>query len=154
MKNLDFKGMTNDELTQNYIQFKSELFGLKFQHTVGQLTDTTKIEVTKKNIARALTEMNVRGIDANKIKMPVVAKDKRTKGSKQKTKIAGKKDTKEEKKSAPKAAAKPVAKEEKKPAAKTSEKSTVKKEVKSAAKAAPAKTEKKVEKISAKKESK
>ena len=44
MKTLNFKEMTNEELVQNYITFKNDLFGLKFQHSIGQLSDTNKIE--------------------------------------------------------------------------------------------------------------
>lgn len=82
MKKLNLKEMSNEELVSNYIASKNDLFGLKFQLSVNQLTDPNKINTAKKNIARALTEMTVRGIDYNKIKMPVVKKADRVKKAK------------------------------------------------------------------------
>lgn len=123
MKNLDFKGMTNDELVENYINFKNDLFGLKFQLSIAQLADTNKIEQAKRNIARALTEMNARGMDSNKIKMPVVKKEVSKKAKKQKAKQDAKKEAKKEAKEAKKVDKKTEAKK----ATKTAEpKKTVK----------------------------
>ena len=74
MKKIDYKAMTNEELTSNYILLKRNLFNLKLQNSVGQLSNPHEITVTKKNIARVLTEMTARGIDSSKINMPVEKK--------------------------------------------------------------------------------
>ena len=88
MKKIDFNEFSSEELIEKYLGFKSDLFGLKFQLSVGQLPDANKIEIAKRNIARALTEMNKRGIDTSKIKMPAVKRTQKVKGSKQKVKKA------------------------------------------------------------------
>ncbi len=74
MKKIDYKAMTNEELTSNYILLKRNLFNLKLQNSVGQLSNPHEITVTKKNIARVLTEMAARNMDASKINMPVEKK--------------------------------------------------------------------------------
>ena len=74
MKKIDYKAMTNEELTSNYILLKRNLFNLKLQNSVGQLSNPHEITVTKKNIARVLTEMTARNIDSSKINMPVEKK--------------------------------------------------------------------------------
>ena len=121
MKTINFTELSNEELIDTYVNAKGDLFGLKFQLSVGQLADTNKIDQAKRTIARALTEMNKRKIDANKIKMPVVKKDK--KGSKKKAKKAEAKAEakKAEPKKEVKASATEVKKEEPKAAAKKTE---------------------------------
>ena len=74
MKKIDYKAMTSEELTSNYILLKRNLFNLKLQNSVGQLSNPHEITTTKKNIARVLTEMTTRGIDYNKINLPVEKK--------------------------------------------------------------------------------
>ena len=54
----DLRELTNAELEQKYLDFKDELFNLKFQLATGQLENTARVNVVKKNIARVLTLMN------------------------------------------------------------------------------------------------
>ena len=54
MKN-NYKELTIDELVAEESKLRSELFNLNFQNKVGQLKDTSRIRIVKKNIARIKT---------------------------------------------------------------------------------------------------
>lgn len=54
MKN-NYKNLTISELNAEESKLRSELFNLTFQNKVGQLTDTSKIRIVKRNIARVKT---------------------------------------------------------------------------------------------------
>ena len=54
MKN-NYKELTIEELVAEESKLKSELFNLNFQNKVGQLKDTSRIRIVKKNIARIKT---------------------------------------------------------------------------------------------------
>lgn len=58
MKAKDLRDLTPAELEQKYLDFKDELFNLKFQLATGQLENTARIRTVKRNIARVLTIMN------------------------------------------------------------------------------------------------
>jgi len=57
MKN-NYKDLSIKELTAEESKLRSELFNLTFQNKVGQLTDTSKIRLVKRNIARVKTALN------------------------------------------------------------------------------------------------
>ena len=61
MKN-NYKDMTVKELTAEESKLRSELFNLTFQNKVGQLQDTSRIRVVKKNIARVKTALKQKEI--------------------------------------------------------------------------------------------
>ena len=48
---------TVDELKQDLVEAKKELFNLRFQNATNQLNNTARIGLVKKNIARILTVM-------------------------------------------------------------------------------------------------
>lgn len=54
MKN-NYKELTINELVAEESKLRSELFNLNFQNKVGQLKDTSRIKIVKKNIARIKT---------------------------------------------------------------------------------------------------
>ena len=54
MKN-NYKELTMNELVAEESKLRSELFNLNFQNKVGQLKDTSRIRIVKKNIARIKT---------------------------------------------------------------------------------------------------
>ena len=54
MKN-NYKELTIEELVAEESKLKSELLNLNFQNKVGQLKDTSRIRIVKKNIARIKT---------------------------------------------------------------------------------------------------
>ena len=57
MKN-HYKDLSIKELTAEESKLRSELFNLTFQNKVGQLQDTSRIRIVKKNIARVKTALN------------------------------------------------------------------------------------------------
>ena len=54
MKN-NYRELTIEELVAEESKLKSELFNLNFQNKVGQLKDTSRIRIVKKDIARIKT---------------------------------------------------------------------------------------------------
>ncbi len=56
MKN-NYRELSIQELTAEEGKLRSELFNLTFQHKVGQLTDTSRIKIVRKNIARVKTAL-------------------------------------------------------------------------------------------------
>ena len=61
MKN-NYKDMSIKELTAEENKLRSELFNLTFQNKVGQLQDTSRIKIVKKNIARVKTALKQKEI--------------------------------------------------------------------------------------------
>ena len=55
MKKKDIKKLTIDQAKKDLEKNKKDLFNLRFQKANGQLTNTSKINETKKNIAKLIT---------------------------------------------------------------------------------------------------
>ena len=55
MKKRDTKKLTNDEILKNLEKSKKDLFNFRFQKSNGQLTSPSKVNTTKKSIARLKT---------------------------------------------------------------------------------------------------
>ena len=55
MKKQEIKKLSKDELKKNIDKFKKDLFNFRFQKVNGQLTNPSKINETKKNVARLKT---------------------------------------------------------------------------------------------------
>lgn len=55
MKAKQLRDMTQVELNNKLMDYKNELFNLRFQLATGQLDNTGKIQGVKKNIARVKT---------------------------------------------------------------------------------------------------
>ena len=53
-------GQTKEELNKSLVFFKKELFNLRFQQTLGELKNTSRFALVKKNIARIRTELTKR----------------------------------------------------------------------------------------------
>ncbi|MFN5217460.1 MAG: 50S ribosomal protein L29 [Sphingomonadales bacterium] len=62
MKNEEIKGMSNKELVTAYKEERMRYQKMKFQNTVSQIEQPHKLSITRKNIARMLTELNSRRI--------------------------------------------------------------------------------------------
>ncbi len=58
MKKPEFKNLSADELKDKLKEFRQELFNLRFQHATSQLEKTSLLQLTKKNIARVLTQLS------------------------------------------------------------------------------------------------
>ena len=57
MKN-NYSDLSVKELTAKESELRSELFNLTFQNKVGQLANTSRIRIVKKDIARVKTALN------------------------------------------------------------------------------------------------
>ena len=55
MKKKDLKKITKDQAIKDLDKFKKDLFNFRFQKVNGQVTNPSKINITKKNIARLKT---------------------------------------------------------------------------------------------------
>jgi large subunit ribosomal protein L29 len=55
--------MSETDLREHVQTSRRELFGLRFQHATGELDNTASLNKAKKEIARALTVANERGIE-------------------------------------------------------------------------------------------
>ena len=55
MQAKELKSLTSEELMSKLNDFKSELFSLRFQLATGQLENTARIKMVKKDIARVKT---------------------------------------------------------------------------------------------------
>ena len=51
----DLNGKTQDELNEELVAAKKELFNLRFQNATNQLDNTSRIREVRKNIARIQT---------------------------------------------------------------------------------------------------
>ena len=64
MKAREFRDMTNVELNGKLVDLKNELFNLRFQLATGQLDNTGKIKLVKKDIARVQTVLKQMELEA------------------------------------------------------------------------------------------
>ena len=55
MKKQEIKKLSKDEVLKNINKLKKDLFNFRFQKVNGQVTNPSKINITKKNIARLKT---------------------------------------------------------------------------------------------------
>tara|TARA_A100000164_G_scaffold302447_1_gene277863 strand:+ start:123 stop:314 length:192 start_codon:yes stop_codon:yes gene_type:complete len=58
MKKKDLKKLTHDQALKNLDALKKDLFNFRFQKINGQLTSHSKVNITRKNIARLKTILN------------------------------------------------------------------------------------------------
>ena len=52
MKARDLKELTAEELLKKERELKEEIFNLRFQHSTGQLDNTARMKLVRKDIAR------------------------------------------------------------------------------------------------------
>ena len=63
MKAADLRDMSEADLRDHIRTARRELFGLRFQHSTGELDDTASLKKAKREIARALTVAREREIE-------------------------------------------------------------------------------------------
>jgi large subunit ribosomal protein L29 len=63
MRVSELRDMSETELREHLTTARRELFGLRFQHSTGELDNTSNLSKAKKEVARTLTVANERGID-------------------------------------------------------------------------------------------
>lgn len=51
----DLKTMSEDQLDQEVLNLKKEQFNLRFQRATGQLENTARVRVVRRDIARVMT---------------------------------------------------------------------------------------------------
>ena len=66
MKAGELKALSDGDLRQKITDFSSELFNLRFQKATGQLSNTSVLSKTKRNIARVKTVLREREIKSAK----------------------------------------------------------------------------------------
>ena len=64
MKPVELRDMNETELGEHLKTARRELFGLRFQHATGELDNTAGMKKAKREIARTLTIVREREIDA------------------------------------------------------------------------------------------
>jgi large subunit ribosomal protein L29 len=64
MKASEIRDLEPRELTQRIAEMRKELFGLRFANATGELDDTAGVGRAKRDLARALTVVRERELDA------------------------------------------------------------------------------------------
>jgi large subunit ribosomal protein L29 len=60
----ELRELSDDELENRLRESREELFNLRFQHVTGQLDNYARLGQVRKDIARILTLLRARGIEA------------------------------------------------------------------------------------------
>ena len=60
MKSVDVRSKSTDELNDQLLQLKKEQFNLRFQRASGQLENTARVQVVRRDIARIKTILGER----------------------------------------------------------------------------------------------
>ncbi len=60
MKNKEINKLSKDEITNKISSLKKDLFNFRFRKINGQLEDTSKVSLIKKDVARLLTKLNIK----------------------------------------------------------------------------------------------
>ncbi|MGB9886556.1 MAG: 50S ribosomal protein L29 [Moorellales bacterium] len=63
MKAREIRDLTNEEIRQRLLDWKQELFNLRFQAATGQLDNPMRIRDLKRSIARAKTVLRERELE-------------------------------------------------------------------------------------------
>ena len=60
MKNKEINKLSKDEIVTKVSSLKKDLFNFRFRKINGQLENTSKVLLIKKDIARLLTKLNIK----------------------------------------------------------------------------------------------
>ena len=60
MKNKEISKLSVDEIKSKINSLKKDLFNIRFKKINGQLEDTSKVALLKKDVAKLLTKMNTK----------------------------------------------------------------------------------------------
>lgn len=66
MKAKEIRDLTSEELKKKRNDFKEELFNLRFQHSTGQLENTGRMKVVRKDLARIETVLRIKEIEGKR----------------------------------------------------------------------------------------
>ncbi len=64
MKGKEFQELTKEELLKRKKDIKEELLNLRFQHSTGQLENTARMKLLKKDVARIETVLRRKELNA------------------------------------------------------------------------------------------
>ncbi|MBA4391301.1 MAG: 50S ribosomal protein L29 [Syntrophus sp. (in: bacteria)] len=64
MKGKELRELTKEELSKKKKDIKEELFNLRFQHSSGQLENTARMKLLKKDVARIETAVRQKELNA------------------------------------------------------------------------------------------
>jgi large subunit ribosomal protein L29 len=62
----DLKAMSDDQLSEELLKLKKEQFNLRFQKATGQLENTSRVRVVRRDVARVKTIAAQKRADAKK----------------------------------------------------------------------------------------
>ena len=68
MKARELRDLSDDGLRDEIANVRRDLFGLRMQHATGELENTAGLRTAKRDLARALTVAQQRGVDPTEIK--------------------------------------------------------------------------------------
>jgi large subunit ribosomal protein L29 len=66
MKAAEVHNMKDAELISKLVDAKQEAFNLRFRHATGELENTARLSVARRDIAKLLTVARERGIDVDR----------------------------------------------------------------------------------------
>ena len=66
MKGTEAHAMGDSELVEKLKDARQEAFSLRLKHATGELEDTARLALTRRDVARLLTIARERGIDVDK----------------------------------------------------------------------------------------
>ena len=66
MKSSEAHDLKDDELVAKLIDAKQEAFNLRFRHATGELENTARLGMAKRDVARLRTIARARGVDVEK----------------------------------------------------------------------------------------
>jgi len=66
VKGSEVNNLKDDELVARLRDAKEEVFNLRFRHATGELENTARVGLARRDVARLLTVARQRGIDLNR----------------------------------------------------------------------------------------
>jgi len=63
VKSVEVHNLDDPQLVEFVGNARTEMFNLRFQHATGQLENTARLKLAKKDLARGLTVARQRGLD-------------------------------------------------------------------------------------------
>lgn len=62
---IELRDLDDSALAEHLQTAQRDLFGLRFQHATGELENTARLRLAKREVARTLTVIRERGLDAD-----------------------------------------------------------------------------------------
>jgi large subunit ribosomal protein L29 len=62
---IELRDLDDSALAEHLQTARRDLFGLRFQHATGELENTARLRLAKREVARTLTVIRERGLDAD-----------------------------------------------------------------------------------------